>query len=455
MLDDIINERKKKLTDLINAGVNPYPAKAKRSYVISEALENFGSFSRQKKKISIAGKIVGLRDQGGLIFTDLDDGSSKIQAVLKKANLKNFKLLKDNLDVGDFVSVSGTLFITKTKEKSVEAKEASIIVKSLRPLPTQWYGFKDVEERFRKRYLDIFLNKEVKEKLIKRSEIVKELREMLWKEGFVEFETPTLQSIAGGALARPFSTHHNALDTDFYLRIAPELYLKRLLVAGFDKVFELGKSFRNEGIDREHNPEFTILEFYWAYQDWGGLMKFTEKLLKKWFKKKIKRVTFEEAMKKYANFDLRKKNLSDPKIKDEIEEAFKKEVRPKIIEPTFVVKYPKVISPLAKACEDDPNFTERFQLLAEGTELINAYSELNDPVDQRARMEEQEKMFREGDKEVSRLDEDFLEALEYGMPPAAGWGLGVDRLVAIITKSHNVKEIIPFPTLRPVKNDEQ
>lgn len=449
MLDDIINERKKKLTDLIDAGVNPYPAKIKRTCVISEALKNFGPFSRQQKKIFLAGKIVGLRDQGGLIFIDVDDGSSKIQVVLKKANLKNFKLLKDNLDVGDFISVAGILFLTKSKEKSIEAKDASIIVKSLRPLPTQWYGFKDVEERFRKRYLDILLNKEVKDKLIKRSEIVKELREMLWKEGFIEVETPMLQPIAGGALARPFSTHHNALDTDFYLRIAPELYLKRLLVAGFDKVFELGKSFRNEGIDRDHNPEFTILEFYWAYQDWEDLMKFTEKLLKKWFKKKIKKITFEEAMKKYANFDLRKKNLNDSKIKEEIDEVFKKEVRPKIIEPTFIIKYPKVISPLAKACQGDPNFTERFQLLAEGTELVNAFSELNDPVDQRSRMEEQEKMFRAGDKEASRLDEEFLEALEYGMPPAAGWGLGVDRLVAIITKSHNVKEIITFPTLRP------
>lgn len=449
MLDDIINERKKKLTDLIDAGINPYPAKIKRTCVISEALKNFGPFSRQQKKIFLAGKIVGLRDQGGLIFIDVDDGSSKIQVVLKKANLKNFKLLKDNLDVGDFISVAGILFLTKSKEKSIEAKDASIIVKSLRPLPTQWYGFKDVEERFRKRYLDILLNKEVKDKLIKRSEIVKELREMLWKEGFIEVETPMLQPIAGGALARPFSTHHNALDTDFYLRIAPELYLKRLLVAGFDKVFELGKSFRNEGIDRDHNPEFTILEFYWAYQDWEDLMKFTEKLLKKWFKKKIKKITFEEAMKKYANFDLRKKNLNDSKIKEEIDEVFKKEVRPKIIEPTFIIKYPKVISPLAKACQGDPNFTERFQLLAEGTELVNAFSELNDPVDQRSRMEEQEKMFRAGDKEASRLDEEFLEALEYGMPPAAGWGLGVDRLVAIITKSHNVKEIITFPTLRP------
>jgi len=449
MLEEIIKDRKKKIANLIEAGVNPYPAKVKRSHTIREILNNFGSFVRQRKKFFIVGKIVGFRDQGGLIFLDINDGSSKIQGVLKKANLKNFELLKKNLDLGDFISVGGNLFLTKTKEKSIEAKEASIIVKSLRPLPAQWYGLKDVEERFRKRYLDIFLNKEVKEKIIKRSEIIKELRETLWKEGFIEIETPVLQPIPGGALARPFFTHHNALDKDFYLRIAPELYLKRLLVAGFDKVFEIGKVFRNEGIDKDHNPEFTMLELYWAYKDWEDLMKFTEKLFKKWLKKKIKVITFEEAVKKYANFDLRKKNLKDPNLKNEIDEVFKKEVRPKIVEPTFIVKYPKVISPLAKTCQDDPDFTERFQLIMEGTELVNAFSELNDPLDQRRRMEEQEKMFRQGDKEASRLDEDFLEALEYGMPPAAGLGIGIDRLVAIVTKSNNIKEIIPFPTLRP------
>jgi len=217
------------------------------------------------------------------------------------------------------------------------------------------------------------------------------------------------------------------------------------LVAGFNKIFELGRNFRNEGIDKDHNPEFTMLELYWAFEDWEGLMKFTEKLFKKWFPKKFKKITFEKAMKKYAKIDLKKKILDGA----EIEEAFKKEVIPKIIEPTFIIKYPRVISPLAKSCEDDRSFTERFQLIIEGVEVVNGFSELNDPVEQRERMEEQEKMFRAGDKEASRLDEEFLEALEYGMPPAAGLGIGIDRLVALITKSHNIKEVIAFPTLRP------
>lgn len=447
MLEEIIEERKKKVANFIEAGVNPYPAKVKRTFSINESLKIFFSLSRTKKKIFLAGRIVGLRDQGGVVFVDLDDGTAIIQAVLKKGNLKNFKLLKTNIDLGDFLSVGGFLFKTKTKERSIEAKEASIIVKSLRPLPSQWHGLKDVEERFRKRYLDIFLNPEVKEKLIKRSEIIQTIRMELYKEGFLEVETPIFQPLPGGARAKPFITHHNALDADFYLRIAPELYLKRLLVAGFNKIFELGKNFRNEGIDKNHNPEFSMMELYWAYQNWEGLMDFTEKLLKKWFPKKFKKIEFEEVMKNYANVDLRKKNLSEA----EIDEIFKKEVVPKIINPTFIVKYPKIISPLAKSCPNDSEFTERFQLIIEGMEVVNGFSELNDPIEQRKRMEEQEKKYRAGDKEASRLDEEFLEALEYGMPPAAGLGIGIDRLIAIITKSHNIKEIIIFPTLKSTK----
>ena len=445
MLEEIIKERQKKREALIKTGVNPYPAKVKRTSSISEALKNFSSLSRLKKKVFLVGKIMAFRDQGGMIFIDLDDGSARIQAVLKKDNLKNFRSLKQNLDIGDFLNVGGPLFKTQKGEKSIEAKIVNIIVKSLRLLPSQWYGLKDIEERFRKRYLDILLNQAVKEKLIRRSEIIKTIRAKLQEERFLEVETPIFQPVPGGARAKPFITHHNALDTDFYLRIAPELYLKRLLVAGFNKIFELGRNFRNEGIDKDHNPEFTMLELYWAYEDWEGLMKFTEKLFKKWFPKKFKKITFEKAMKKYAKIDLKKKILDGA----EIEEAFKKEVIPKIIEPTFIIKYPRVISPLAKSCEDDRSFTERFQLIIEGVEVVNGFSELNDPVEQRERMEEQEKMFRAGDKEASRLDEEFLEALEYGMPPAAGLGIGIDRLVALITKSHNIKEVIAFPTLRP------
>lgn len=443
MLEDIIKERRRKLDNLIGKGVNLYPSKIKRTIDICEVLKNFGKISKSKKQIFIAGRVMALRNQGNLIFIDLRDESGKIQAVFKKDNLKNFSLFKENLDIGDFISVSGPIFKTKTGEKSVEAKSAEIIVKSLRPLPSQWHGLKDIEERFRKRYLDIILNSEVKEKFIKRSRLIAYLRQKLDEEGFIEMETPMLQPIPGGALARPFITRHNALDCDFYLRIAPELYLKRLLIAGFEKIYEIGRVFRNEGIDRDHNPEFTMLELYWAYQNWEGLMKFTEKLLKKHIPGKWQKMTYSEAIEKYAG-----KNLKDIKS-EEIDEIFKKEARPKIIKPTFITHYPKTISPLAKSCPDNPDLTERFQLIVDGMEIINGFSELNDPIEQRKRMENQEKMYRAGDREASRLDEDFLEALEYGMPPAAGLGIGIDRLTALITKSHNIKEIIIFPTLKP------
>ena len=464
MLEDIIKQRQRKLKSLREAGANPYPAKVKRTILIGEALKNFNKLQASKKKLFIVGRVRALRDQGNLIFIDLCDETGKIQGVFKKDNLNNFKILKQNLDIGDFLAISGPLFKTLKGEKSIEVKTAQIIVKSLRPLPTQWYGLKDIEERYRKRYLDLILNPEIKEKLITRFKIIEALRNNLIKEGFIEVETPILQPLPGGALARPFITHHNALNCDFYLRIAPELYLKRLLVAGFEKIFEIGRVFRNEGIDRDHNPEFTMLELYWAYEDWQGLMKFTEKLLKRaivdveksdvpnidvnfrtsdFRKLKWPVITFEAAFKKYAKKNLKKLNP------EEIDEVFKKEVRPKIIKPTFIIRYPKAISPLAKSCEDDPNFTERFQLIVDGMEIVNGFSELNDPIDQRQRMEEQERKYRAGNKEASRLDEDFLEALEYGMPPAAGLGIGIDRLVALVTKSHNIKEVIAFPTLKP------
>ncbi len=467
MLQDIIKERQRKLKNLREAGVNPYPSEVKRTVLINEAVKNFAKLLSSKKQIFIAGRIMGLRDQGNLIFIDLEDGSprklnlvelrgsgnpegklsasygAKIQAVLKKDNLNNFKILKQNLDLGDFLSVSGPLFKTQKGERSIEAKNAEIIAKSLRPLPTQWYGLKDVEERYRKRYLDLILNPEVKEKIVVRSKIIETLRADLAKEGFIEVETPILQPLPGGALARPFITHHNALNCDFYLRVAPELYLKRLLVAGFEKIYEIGRDFRNEGIDRDHNPEFTMFELYWAYQDWEGLMKFTEKLLKKFIGGKWEKITFEAALKKYAKKELKKLRP------EQIDEVFKKEVRPKIIKPTFITHYPKLLSPFSKPVRNNSDLTERFQLIVEGMEIVNGFSELNDPLDQRERMEEQERKYRSGNQEASRLDEDFLEALEYGMPPAAGWGIGIDRLVALATKSHSIKEIIIFPTLKP------
>ncbi len=444
MIEDIIKERLKKKEGLEKLGRNVYPSKTKRTHQIAEALESFVALAKQKKGISIAGRVMGLRIQGGVGFADVRDGSgAKIQVVLKKDTLADFNVLKNGLDIGDFLEISGPLFKTQRGEKSIEAKNARIIVKSLRPLPSVWHGLKDVEERFRKRYLDLILNAEVKEQLVGRSKITEYIRNFLTKEGFLEVETPILQPIPGGANARPFVTHHNALDVDFYLRVAPELYLKRLLVGGFEKIFEIGRNFRNEGIDRDHNPEFTALELYWAYQDYEGLMKFTEKLLKKFVPGKWKKITFAEIFKKTAGRDWK---TASPR---ELEEIYKKEVRPKIVEPTFVIDYPESIMALAKLKEGDSTLTESFQVIVGGVEIVKGFSELNDPITQRVQMERQEKEHRAGNPEASRLDEDFLEALEYGMPPSAGLGLGIDRLAALVAKSHSVKEIIAFPTLRP------
>jgi lysyl-tRNA synthetase class 2 len=388
----------------------------------------------------------------------------------------------DNFDIGDFIEVRGTLCKTKRGEKTIEASDFKILAKSLRPLPEKWHGLKDIEERFRKRYLDLIFNPEVKEKFILRSKIISEIRKFLEKEGFLEVETPILQPIYGGARAKPFKTHHHALDIDLYLRIAPELYLKRLLVGGFEKVFEIGKCFRNEGIDRFHNPDFTSLEFYWAYADYKDMMKLTEKLilsvLKKIFKKtKISyqgkeinfkvpwpRIEFDALFRKETGLDydavnertlLEKarelgleieENLPKFEIADEI---FKKKIRPQIWNPTFVIHYPLGFQVLAKSLEKNPKRLANFQLVIAGAEIVNAFSELNDPIEQRRRFKEQRKLFQSGYEEAHPLDEDFLEALEYGMPPAAGFGMGVDRLVMILTDSRSLREIILFPTMRP------
>ncbi len=447
MLEDLIKERLKKKAELEKLGQSLYPSKVKRTYLAGAAFKDFDALAKKKTKLWLAGRLMGLRVQGGVAFADLADESGRIQIVFTKAKLTNFQTLKENLDIGDFVEVSGPLFKTKKGEKSVEVKSLRVIVKAIRPLPSVWHGLQDVEERFRKRYLDLLLNSESREKLVKRSEIVDQLRKALTTEGFLEVETPILQPIPGGAKARPFVTHHNAFDVDFYLRVAPELYLKRLLVGGMEKVFEIGKNFRNEGMDRDHNPEFTALELYWAYQDYQGLMKFTRKLLKKLIPGKWSTTTFAEIFKKHSGKDYK----SVPG--DQLDEVFKHEVRPKIVEPTFVTDYPESLMPLAKLHEKDKTLTESFQLIVNGAEIIKGFSELNDPVFQREQMERQEKSFRAGDAEASRKDEDFLEALEHGMPPAAGLGIGIDRLVAIATKAHAVKEIILFPTLKPKNSD--
>ncbi len=459
MLDKLIQEKLKKL-EAYRKKASPYPSRVKRDVSLDELTYSFSRFQRAGKQLYVVGRVMGWRDQGKIIFADIRDGNGAVQLVIKEPVRKEVEILKKAIDIGDIVEVQGKPFITKRGEKSVDVSRIRLISKSLKPWPSSWFGIENIEERHRRRYLDFIYNKETKRIIVTRSHIITEIRSLLIKDGFMEVETPTLQPIPGGALAEPFATHFNALDLDMYLRIAPELYLKRLLVGGFEKIFEIGKNFRNEGIDRDHYPEFTMMELYWAYQNYEGLMKATEQWLKLLIKnlgikqvmadgKKIKfqsrwqTITFEDTVKKYSPRDIKK--LHTP----EIDDVFKKKIRPHFINPVFVIDHPKEISPLAKPKEDSPQFVERFQLVIGGKELVNGFSELNDPIDQRERMEEQERMHRAGDKEASRFDEDFLEALEYGMPPAAGLGIGIDRLAALITDTRAIRDTITFTTLRP------
>ena len=442
MLNKLLSNRRKKLDNIKKAGINPYPAKSKRSLKIAETIDKFNELEKLKKRLSLVGRIMSFRDQGKLVFFDINDGTGKIQAFASSAKLKNFVFWKENLDIGDFIQASGTLFKTKRGEKSLNTSSITLLAKSLRPLPAKWYGLKDIEERFRKRYLDMIFNIDVLNSAKKRSELIRHIREFLWKKDFLEVETPILQQLPGGAVARPFVTRHNTLKQDFYLRVAPELFLKRLLVAGFDKVFEMGRDFRNEGIDRDHNPEFTMLELYWAYQDYIGLMKFVRKMLKPYIPGAWGTMTFSDACIKYGGKDYKSIRA------DKLDDFFKKEVRPKLKKPIFITDYPSSIIPLAKYKADEPELTESFQLIVGGMEIVKGFSEMNDPIAQREQMEAQEKLYRQGNREANRLDEEFLEALEYGMPPAAGLGIGIDRLAMIYTKRTSIKEIILFPTLR-------
>lgn len=449
-LEEIRKARLKKLENIKKAGIDPYPAESFRSHKVSEALDNFDELSKSGEKIILAGRLMSLREHGGSFFGDLKDESAKIQLFFKKDILgeKDYQFFLKNFDIGDFVEASGILIKTKVGEETLEVQSFRMLAKTLLPLPEKWHGLQDDEERFRKRYLDILFNPEVKEKFQLRFRIIQKIREYFLGAGCIEVETPILQTIPGGALAKPFKTHLNTLDLDLYLRVAPELYLKRLLIGGFESVFEIGRNFRNEGIDRDHNPEFTMLEAYFAYRDYNWLMEFTEDLFvhlnndfsasggpAAGWKKPFKRIKFNELVKE----------------KDNPDEIFRKSVRPKIIEPTFVIDHPVELSPLAKKLGKDGRHVARFQLIAGGFELCNAFSELNDPIDQKERFNEQKKLKGE---EIHPYDEEFLEALEYGMPPAAGIGIGLDRLVMFLTNSYNLREIILFPTMKPKEINE-
>ncbi|MBI2627174.1 MAG: lysine--tRNA ligase [Parcubacteria group bacterium] len=483
-LEEIRKARLEKLEKLKKAGVDPYPAKSWRSHKIDQVLDNFDDLSDSKSRIVLVGRIMAKREHGGSVFLDLIDESEKVQVYFKKDVLgeREFDFFMETVDIGDFLEVYGFLFKTKKEEKTLEVEKYRLLAKTIMPLPEKWHGLQDVEERYRKRYLDLIFNSEVKDKFKTRTAVIKGLRSFLDSNDFMEVETPILQLIPGGALAKPFKSHMNALDLEVYLRVAPELFLKRLLVGGFERVYEFAKNFRNEGMDHDHNPEFTMLEFYVAYKDYNWVMEFIEQMLENLAAKifgntKIlhegreidlhgpyKRLTFNEVLKESSGLDyddvdeeiLSKKakdlgitidkTMTKGNIADEI---YKKLARPNIIQPTFVTNHPLEISPLAKKLENSPDYVARVQLIVGGQELTNCFSELNDPIDQKERFEVQQKLIKKGHQEAHPYDEEFIEALEYGMPPAVGFGMGIDRLTVLFTNSHALREVILFPLMRP------
>jgi lysyl-tRNA synthetase class 2 len=484
-LDNIFKQRKQKLERLRGMGVNPYPNRFEQTHTTSEAI---ALLDKQKdsgdgKTVSVAGRITAIRKMGKASFMDVRDGSGKIQLLFQTVNYKEAELeLFKDLDIGDIIGVEGKLLRTRTGEPTISVAGFSLLAKSLRPLPEKWHGLSDTEIRYRQRYIDLIANTGVKDIFKTRSCIIAAIRQFLDKRGFIEVETPVLQSAAGGALAAPFITRHNIFDRDLYLRIAKELHLKRLIVGGYDKVYEIGYDFRNEGIDSEHHPEFTMLESYEAYADYTDVMKMVEQMVAYVAKQVLgktevkygddniklsppwRRITLRDAVKKYSGIDyvkyptadgLREKMRSETKEVDPqknwaklVDELLKTFVRPKLIQPTFVYDYPVSMSPLAKNKPGEERVVERFQPYAGGMELGNAYSELNDPILQRERFIEQMQERHGYDEEKWTIDEGFLTALEYGLPPTGGLGIGIDRLVMLLTNQQSIREVILFPQLR-------
>lgn len=482
-LDDFRKVRIEKVATLRDAGVDAYPATAERTHRIGEALAQFDALSEAATPVTVVGRVLAQRGHGGLTFLDLDDGSGVIQALIgaDRIGQEAYDFFISVIDIGDFVQISGALATTKRGEKSIEARDWKMLTKSIRPLPEKWHGLQDVEERYRARYLDLIFNADVKAKFLRRFEVLRLVRQFFMTNGYLEVETPTLQVIPGGATARPFMTHMNDLDLDLYLRVAPELYLKRLLVGGFERVFEIGKNFRNEGMDREHNPEFTMLEAYAAYQDHEWLMSLTEDLFIAvateifgkpeipyqgktiTLAKPFRRMTFNDLVKEASGLDYEEasteefaarakeleivvdKAMTKSNLADEI---YKKTLRQAMIDPVFVTEHPLELSPLSKKIPNTEKVA-RFQLLIGGLEMTNGFAELNDPLDQLGRLEEQQAQREGGNEEAQRMDTDFIQALEYGMPPAAGIGIGIDRLCALLTDSHSIRDILLFPTMKP------
>ncbi len=479
--------RRRRLELARQAGIEPYPCKTTRTHTIDKFLDLFDELDKTGEHVHLTGRIRSIRKHGGLTFIVVEDETARVQVLLKKDDLgtDNYKQFHDLYDMGDFIEINGTTFVTKTGEHTLLAKDYLMLTKSLLPLPEKWHGLNDVEIRYRQRYLDLIANEQVRNIFRLRSKMIKLIRDFFEERGFMEVETPILQIIPGGATAKPFKTHHNALNVDMYMRIAPELYLKKLIVGGYEKVFEIARCFRNEGIDNEHNPEFTQIEYYWAYANYHDLMDLTEQMLPYLltelglgfkikagdktanFKPPYPRITMRQLIIDHAGIDIEdypdatslykaavKKGVEDIKETDGrgklVDEIYKTFARPKIIDPIFMIDHPVELSPLAKRKPEDPRYVERMQLVcAAGVELCNGFSELNDPLDQEERFREQESLRAAGDDEAQRFDEDFLNALKHGMPPTAGLGMGLDRLAKMLTNSPNLKEVILFPTLKP------
>jgi len=484
--DEIVEQRKRKIKELVKAGINPYPYKFDKknsSLDIHRRYFNIKPDERTKDNVKTAGRVMTIRDLGNLAFATIQDGYGKVQIVLQKEETseKVFDFFKKYVDSGDFIGVEGIVFKTKRGELSVLVKSVELLSKSILPLPEKWHGIQDKEERYRKRYLDLIMNSEVKDIFIIREKIIDAIREFLKYKGFNEVDTPYLQTIYGGAEARPFKTHLNALNIDLFLAISPELYLKRLIVGGFEKVFTIARNFRNEGIDRWHNPEFTMMEIYQAYADYNDMMKLTEDIFEYVcekvlgttkirvqgqevnFKAPWKRMTMAEAIKKDAKIDVLKmnekelldfvkKNNIDTKGKTWgwfVQGIFEHYCEKNIIQPTFITDHPKETTPLCKAHKKDERLIERFEPFCLGAELANAYSELNDAEIQRKLLEEQQKELSKGNEEANPFDADFVNALEIGMPPTGGLGIGIDRMMILLTGSESIRDVIMFPFMKP------